>query len=172
MTQYAVSAQVHKTLALAWDSWARLEGFKRTGSGKCAYRKSASDQSPLVLAFEVQCNSFGNASIGNRFTLNAGAGPDARYLFGPRSRIFALATPELSALAATMERTIHSRHPAVQWPNTTWEPGRDNWCCYYDAEDVASWGSLLLAHLPILLAKLVAVSGYSPEQFALPAAQA
>lgn len=165
---YARSTEVHRTLSTIFGPWSKQSGFKRLGSGRCAYMKAASHTKDAVLAFEVQCNSFGAADHGGMFALNAGAGAiDPRHLSGQHARILKFCSQELVESAARLEAEILRKHPRTAKPGWCWERGRDNWCQYFDAESVQQWGTLLLPFLPELLEHSVIQAGLSPSEFAL-----
>ncbi|HEY8876407.1 MAG TPA: hypothetical protein VIN03_02515 [Roseateles sp.] len=129
---------------------------------------AASHTQGTVLAFEVQCNSFGTASHGGMFALNAGAGAiDPRYLSGQHARILQFCSPELVAAATRLAAEILQGHPEMEKPAWHWEQGRDNWCQYFDVESVRRWGELLLPFLPQLLERTVIQSGLPLHEFAL-----
>jgi hypothetical protein len=166
MSTYAKSAEVHRILSRAFDPWRRQFGFKRLASGQCAFVKAAASNDSELLAFEVQCSSFGSSAHGNAFTLNAAVGLiDPRNLSGRHARILSGANVDLLAAASALQGKILDRQPLIQPRDRSWQRGNDNWCCYYAANDAQDWGELLALHLSTLLAEFLAQRNFTPEHF-------
>ena len=172
-SEFAKAAEVHRSLAAAFGPWCKRLGFERFVSSRCAYAKSSQNTPGAILAFEVQCSSFGNAEHGSMFALNAGAGAiDPRYLSGAHSRVLQYAPTELLVSAKSTEAAILASHPLLSKPGWSWEPGRDNWCQYYHVEHVRQWGEVLLPFLPTLLEQLLLREGLVLNEFGSLAPQA
>ena len=168
MSTFAKAAEVHRALVATFSPWCKQAGFKPIGSGRCAYAKPFKDSPGTILAFEVQCNSFGRAKHGGMFALNADAGTiDPRYLSGPYARILKYCSAELLALARSTEASILASEPRLSKPGWSWESERDNWCQYYDVNHVRQWGDLLLPFLPGLLNELLIRTGFPTHEFEL-----
>ncbi len=168
MSTFAKAAEVHRALVATFSPWCKRAGFKRISSGRCAYAKPSKDGLGTIVAFEVQCSSFGGAEHGGMFALNAGAGVmDPRYLSGPHARVLKYCPAELLALARSTEASILASEPRLAKPRCSWEAETDNWCQYYEVNHVRQWGEVLLPFLPGLLNELLIRAGLSTHEFEL-----
>lgn len=166
LDHYAKSTEVHRTLAGIFKPWCSTNGFKRQNAKKCAFIKSSELNAGMILAFEVQCNSFGRSSHGGLFTLNANAGAiDPGYLSGPHSRVLTYCSQEMAEKAVLLEKQLLVSSPPLGSSGRPWQFGLDNWCRYFDIEDVQKWGYYLEPFLPFLLKQLLAKLSISEDEF-------
>lgn len=160
---FADSRSVHRTLADVFRPWCMRSGFTRINSSKCAY---VVEGRAGLLAFEVQCSSWGNSAHGSQFTLNAAAGQiDPKYLSGPNARILAMMPEANLREAQDIQTAVIEGHPAIG-AGSVWSTGNDNWCLYYTTEHVLRWGRFLLPLLPKLLSKHALQAGFPLEALA------
>ena len=154
--QYANSSEVQRTLANIFKPWCLDNGFKKLSSKRCTFIKNSARRPDVILAFEVQCNSFSGSAHGGLFTLNANAGViNPTYLISPHARVLAYCSQEMAEKAIQLEQQIVRDHPQLDKPSRPWAPGIDNWCRYYSVEDVEAWGHFLVPCLPFLLKQLL-----------------
>ncbi len=173
MADYAKSPEVHRAMRSVFAPWCQAAAFARLPGGKCAFVQTSRTDPAALLAFEVQCNSFANAQLGGKLTLNAGVGRiDPRFLSGLHSRVLRFAPPELILRATALQSAVAEKLPAGVTAPAAWQPGHDNWCPYYEVADVIAWAELLTPYLPALLSHLVAVSGGRVDDYRLPETQA
>ncbi len=166
LAPYAKSTDVHRTLSGIFKPWCSENGFKSLNSKRCAFIKSSELNDGVILAFEVQCNSFGRSMHGGSFTFNANAGViDPGFLSGPHSRILIFCSKEMPEIALQLEKQFIASSPQLGNPGRPWEYGMDNWCRYYTIEDVQKWGYFLRPYLPFLLKQLLGKLLFSENEF-------
>lgn len=164
--QYAKSTDVHRALTGIFKPWCSKHGFKKAASKRCVFVKQAIHMPAHVLAFEVQCNSFGNSSHGGLFTLNAGVGEfDLASPSGLHWRILKHCSSQMALAATAHEKQIVEARPPLEKPGRPWQTGLDNWCRYYCVDDVEQWGLFLLPFLPELFGRFLAEISVSPHEF-------
>ena len=164
--QYAKSTDVHRALTGIFKPWCSENGFKKAASKRCAFAKQAIHTPPLMLAFEVQCNSFGNSAHGGLFTLNAGVGEfDLNSPSGLHWRILKHCSVEMAAAATSVEKQIVDSRPPLETQWRQWQPGLDNWCRYYCVDDVQQWGHFLVPFLPELFLRFLEEVSVAPNEF-------
>ncbi|MES2889639.1 MAG: hypothetical protein V4739_16720 [Pseudomonadota bacterium] len=158
---FATSKNVHRTLIQIFDPWCKNHGFRRIGSAKCAYQRPLSSQPDRLLAFEVQCSSWGSALSGSMFTLNAGAGISD--VSNVHHRILKMLESQALDDARAIADHVRQRHECLPQLSWAWASGNDQWCQYYDTEDVARWGNFIGLHVRVLLNQLLAMESLPPE---------
>jgi hypothetical protein len=165
--RYAKSNDVHRTLAAIFKPLCLENGFRKLPGKRCCFVKQARNNPSLILAFEVQCNSFGGSVHGGSFTLNAGVGEiDHAYLSGRHARILENCSDQMALAANLLEAQIVEARHQLKEPGRPWQPGADNWCRYFSGEDVERWGYLLVPFIPEILRSLLRkVSGPTEEFF-------
>ncbi len=172
MADYAKSPDVHRAMRSVFAPWCKAASFAPLPGGKCAFVQPSRTDVQALLAFEVQCNSFANAQLGGKLTLNAGVGRiNPRFLSGLHSRVLRFAPPELISRATALQLAVAAKLPSGVAAPAAWQPGHDNWCPYYEVADVIAWAELLTPYLPTLLAQLVAVSGGQVDDYQWPETQ-
>lgn len=163
---YAKSNDVHRVLAATFKPWCLKNGFKRLPGKSCRFVKQAKNNPALILAFEIQCNSFGGSGHGGSFTLNAGAGKiDPAYLSGRHARILENCSDHMAHAASLLEAQIVEASPQLKEPGRPWLPGVDNWCRYYTGHDVERWGHFIVPFLPELLRSMLRKVSIQKEEF-------
>lgn len=163
---YAKPNDVHRVLAALLKPSHLKNGFKKLPGKRCCFVKSGRRNPALILAFEVQCNSFGRSAHGGSFTLNAGAGEiDPAYLSGRHARILVNCSEKMALAAAQLEAQLFATSHNLIEPGRPWLPGADNWCRYYTREDVERWGHFIVPFLPELLRSLLHNVSIPAEEF-------
>jgi hypothetical protein len=163
---YAKSNDVHRVLATTFKPWCLKNGFKKLPGKSCRFVKQAKNNPALILAIEIQCNSFGGSGHGGSFTLNAGAGKiDPAYLSGRHARILANCSDQMAQTANQIEAQIIEMRPQLKEPGRPWQPKVDNWCRYYTGEDVERWGHFLVPFLPEIMRSLLREVSVPAEEF-------
>jgi hypothetical protein len=166
--QYANSSEVQRTLANIFKPWCLDNGFKKLSAKRCSFIKHSASRPDVILAFEVQCNSFSRATHGGLFTLNANAGViKPTYLTSPHARVLDYCSQEMAEKAIQLEEQIVRDRPQLDKPGRPWSPGFDNWCRYYSIQDVQAWGHFLGPYLPFLLKQLITKLALSEDAFFL-----
>lgn len=163
---YPGSTDVHRTLSALFKHWCSENGFRKLPGKRCCFVKQARSNPELILAFEVQCNSFGGSAHGGLLTLNAGAGEiDPAHLSGRHARILGNCSSRMAQEANRLEAGIVAARPGLGEAGRPWQPGVDNWCRYYTREDVELWGHFLVPYLPEILRSLLGKVAVPAEEF-------
>lgn len=163
---YARSAEVHRVITTEFKHWASENGFGKLPGKRCCFVKHAKGNPAVVLAFEVQCSSFGGSAGGGLLTLNAGAGEiDPAYLSGPNARLLQNCSEPMAQAANLLAARILEHSPRLEDAGRPWQPGIDNWCRYYTREDVAQWGRFLVPYLSEILTGLLDRVAIAPDEF-------
>lgn len=163
---YAKSSDVHRALAAIFKPWCLENGFRKLPGKRCCFVKQAKSNHELILAFEVQCNSFGGSAHGGLLTLNARAGEiDPAYLSGPHARILGNCSDQMANAANLLDAQIVEARPQLGEAGRPWQQGVDNWCRYYTREDVEMWGRFLVPYLSEILHSLLGKVSVPAEEF-------
>lgn len=163
---YAKSSEVHRALAAIFKPWGLENGFRKLPGKRCCFVKQANSNPELILAFEVQCNSFGGSAHGGLLTLNAKAGEiDPANLSGLHARILGNCSDQMARAANLLETQIVEARPQLGEVGRPWQPGGDNWCRYYTREDVEIWGRFIVPYLSEILHSLLRKVCVPAEEF-------
>lgn|GEM_PF-3404662 len=164
--RYARSPDVHRALSAIFKHWSLENGFRKLPGRGCRFVKQARSNPGLILAFEVQCNSFGGSAHGGLFALNAAAGEmDPASLSGRHARILENCSARMAEEANRLEARIVKASTGLGETGRPWQPGVDNWCRYYTREDVEMWGRFLVPYLPEILRGLLNKVFVPTEEF-------
>ncbi len=163
---YTKSNDVHHALATIFKPRCLKNGFRKLPGKRCCFVKQTRSNPAFILAFEVQCNSFGGSGHGGSFTLNGGAGEiDPACLSGRHARILENCSDQMALAANLLVAQIVETRPQLKEPGRPWQPGVDNWCRYYTVEDVEKWGHFLVPFLPEILRSLLRKASVPTEKF-------
>ena len=171
VSTFAKARDVHRTLSRKFSAWAKPAGYKRVGSGTCAFARPRKDATGF-LRFAVQISQWGADWSGNQFTINAEAQAtdDKGPLYGGVRILKALSGEDLQIAEALQWHIIqsipkpapeHEIYEFMQLPGkdgeifrdaferafrhepTLFEPGKDIWLRYFSESDVEAWADYL-----------------------------